>query len=447
MKHLGGGAQRQHGLVQDPRRHEREEYGDEVFDKNNHQITTYRTDLQDLLEHNIRSLNAEYGDGWLLPSDNLGALLSSPWECMQTAARVGVHAGAADVSRARQLRAESRAPVIAPEPTPADDLPAGDLPAGTALEPTPAGTLSADGLLQTAVASVASESDRLLPTAQAFLAPADGSASGGHVGGFAPADGSDHVGESDRSSGHSHNQLADGCSGHLGESVQPDKSSGHSHGQLADGCSGHVGESAQSDEMSGHSHDQLDHPPLIESRRNANIVSNLKRLADLGLDKPMPKPKSRRAAARPLLQPRRVLPSRSCRIIQKPTSASSNKSDDNESDGGSEYSDDNESGGGSEYSESRTYQMPNAPAPSTSLTPVPASAATSLLQPLETATAAATQVLQPVREMRTITGTEGGNERHRAAAVDTITQAAVDRARSPRCTEYAANQFVESSLD
>jgi hypothetical protein len=155
MKHLGEGAERQHGQVQhgqvqDPSRHERMEYEGEVFDKNNHQITTDNTNLQDLLAHNIMSLNAEYGgpDGWLLPSDNLGALLSSPWECMQEAARVGVHAGAADVSRA------------APGPTPADVLPADDHPAGTALEPTTAGTLSADGLLRTAVASVASESDR-----------------------------------------------------------------------------------------------------------------------------------------------------------------------------------------------------------------------------------------------------------------------------------------------
>ena len=190
-----------------------------------------------------------------------------------------------------------------------------------------------------------------------------------------------------------------------------------------------MGESAQSDEMSGHNNDQLDHSPSIEFRRNANIVRNNKRLADLGLDRIVPKSKPRRAAAQPLLQPRRVLPSRSCRTIQKPTSASSSESDDNESDGGSEYSDDNESGGGSEHSESRTYQMPNAPAPIASLTPVPASAATSLPQLRETATAAATQVLQPVREMRTITGTEGGNERHRAAAVETIAQAAVDHAQ------------------
>ena len=406
MKHLGEGAERQHGQVQhgqvqDPSRHERMEYEGEVFDKNNHQITTDNTNLQDLLAHNIMSLNAEYGgpDGWLLPSDNLGALLSPPWECMQEAARVGEHAGAADVSRA------------APGPTPADVLPADDHPAGTALEPTTAGTLSADGLLRTAVASVASESDRLLPTAQVFLAPADGSTSGGHMGGFAPF------------------APADGCGGHVGESVQPDRLSGHSHDQLADGCSGHVGESAQSDEMSGHNNDQLDHSPSIEFRRNANIVRNNKRLADLGLDRIVPKSKPRRAAAQPLLQPRRVLPSRSCRTIQKPTSASSSESDDNESDGGSEYSDDNESGGGSEHSESRTYQMPNAPAPIASLTPVPASAATSLPQLRETATAAATQVLQPVREMRTITGTEGGNERHRAAAVETIAQAAVDHAQ------------------
>jgi hypothetical protein len=372
MKHLGGGAHaRQHGLVQGPRRHAQEESEGEVFDKNNHQMTTYNTndntDLRDLLAHNIMSLNAEYGDGWVLPSENLGALLSPPWECMETAARVGVHAGAA-----------SRA---APEPTPADGLPADDLPAGTALEPTPAGTLSADDLLPTAVASVASESDRLLPTARVFLAPADGSTTG-HVGGFDPPD---------------------GCSGHVGESVQPDR-------------------------LFGHSHNQLDHPSSIESRRDANVVSNNKRLTELGLGKPVPKPKTKRAAAQPLLQPRRVLPSRSCRITQKPTSASSSESDDNESDGGSEYSNDNESGGGSEYSESRTYQMPNAPAPNTSLTPVATSAATSLPQPRETATAAATQVLQPVREMRTITGREGGNERHRAAAVETITQAAVDRA-------------------
>ena len=135
--------------MQVPRRHAQEESEGEVFDKNNHQMTTYNTndntDLRDLLAHNIMSLNAEYGDGWELPSENLGALLSPPWECMETAARVGVHAGAA-----------SRA---APEPTPADGLPADDLPAGTALEPTPAGTLSADDLLPTAVASVASESD------------------------------------------------------------------------------------------------------------------------------------------------------------------------------------------------------------------------------------------------------------------------------------------------
>ena len=162
MKHLGGGAHaRQHGLVQVPRRHAQEESEGEVFDKNNHQMTTYNTndntDLRALLAHNILSLNAEYGDGWELPSENLGALLSPPWECMETAARVGVHAGAA-----------SRA---APEPTPADGLPADDLPAGTALEPTPAGTLSADDLLPTAVASVASESDRLLPTARVFPRP------------------------------------------------------------------------------------------------------------------------------------------------------------------------------------------------------------------------------------------------------------------------------------
>ena len=74
MKHLGGGAHaRQHGLVQGPRRHAQEESEGEVFDKNNHQMTTYNTndntDLRDLLAHNIMSLNAEYGDGWVLPSD------------------------------------------------------------------------------------------------------------------------------------------------------------------------------------------------------------------------------------------------------------------------------------------------------------------------------------------------------------------------------------------
>ena len=83
MKHLGGGAHaRQHGLVQGPRRHAQEESEGEVFDKNNHQMTTYNTndntDLRDLLAHNIMSLNAEYGDGWVLPSENLGALLSPP---------------------------------------------------------------------------------------------------------------------------------------------------------------------------------------------------------------------------------------------------------------------------------------------------------------------------------------------------------------------------------